>query len=112
MKYIQNVHYFPAYELLLDDLRDYRFYAADMLHPSDVAVDYIWQYFAEMFFTTETRQHNTAIEKILTAAKHRPFNPNTAEHRAFQAAQLEAIGKLKKEWPGLDFSAEEAVFRQ
>lgn len=107
-----NVHYFPAYELLLDDLRDYRFYAADMLHPSEVAVEYIWQYFSEMFFTTETRRLNAAIEKIHAAAGHRPFNPNTPEHQAFQRAQLEVIGKLKKDWPGLDFSREEAVFRR
>ncbi len=105
-----NAHYFPAYELLLDDLRDYRFYANDMLHPSELAVDYIWQYFSDMFFSAETKRLNAAIEKILTAARHRPFNPDTAEHRAFLAAQLVAIAALKKEETGLDFGKEEAVF--
>ena len=106
------VHYFPAYELLLDDLRDYRFYAADMVHPSDVAVQYIWDFFAGTFFSEETKRLNERIGKIASAAKHRPFNPDTAEHRAFAKAQLEAIENLKKEWPGLDFGKEEAHFQQ
>lgn len=105
-------HYFPAYELLLDDLRDYRFYAADMVHPSDVAVDYIWNFFADTFFSPETKRLNERIGKITAAAQHRPFHPDTAEHRAFARAQLEAIASLKKEWPGLDFRVEEAYFRQ
>jgi hypothetical protein len=92
---LPNTHYFPAYELLLDDLRDYRFYAADMIHPSDVAVDYIWRYFSEMFFSKETSKLNAAIEKILAAANHRPFHPDTAQHKAFLAAQAKAIAELK-----------------
>lgn len=105
-----NARYFPAYELLLDDLRDYRFYAADMIHPSEVAVEYIWQHFSDMFFTEETRLLNGSIEKILAAARHRPFNPETVQHQAFAASQLEAIEQLKKTWPGLDFGAETACF--
>lgn len=107
-----NAFYFPSYELLLDDLRDYRFYAADMIHPSDVGVGYIWQYFSDMFFTEDTRRRNDAIEKILLAAQHRPFNPATAQHRAFAAAQLAAIEQLEKVWPGLDFGKERAVFQE
>ena len=105
-------HYFPAYELLLDDLRDYRFYAADMTHPSDTAVNYIWDFFADTFFSEKTKMLNERIGKITAAARHRPFNPDTAEHRAFARAQLEAIENLKKEWPGLDFGAEEGRFRR
>ena len=60
-------HYFPAYELLLDDLRDYRFYANDMLHPSEVAADYIWQFFGDTFFSEETRRLYTRVEKITAA---------------------------------------------
>jgi lysophospholipase L1-like esterase len=106
------VHYFPAYELLLDDLRDYRFYATDMVHPSEVAVSYIWHFFADTFFSEETKRLNERIGKIAAAAKHRPFNPDTAEHRAFAQAQLEAIENLRKDWPRLDFELEEGVFRQ
>jgi len=104
--------YFPAYELLLDDLRDYRFYTSDMLHPSALAVDYIWQHFSDMFFTVETKRLTGAIEKILAAAAHRPFNPDTAEHRAFVEKQLAAIGALKQEWAGLDFEKEEVAFKR
>lgn len=108
---LEFAHYFPAYELLLDDLRDYRFYAADMVHPSDVAVEYIWDFFADTFFSEKTKTLNERIGKIAAAARHRPFNPDTAEHRAFARAQLEAIENLKKEWPGLDFGVEETWFR-
>ncbi len=106
------LHYFPAYELLLDDLRDYRFYTADMIHPNEQAVDYIWQYFSETFFTPETQRLLDQIGKIAAAARHRPFNPDTAEHRAFARAQLEKIEGLVKENPGLRFEAERAIFEQ
>ncbi len=109
-KQLDYACYFPAYELLLDDLRDYRFYAADMVHPSDVAVDYVWQFFSDTFFSEQTRRLNERIEKIHAAALHRPFHPDTEQHRAFKRAQLEAIAGLKLEVPGLDFWWEEGVF--
>lgn len=111
-RHLPFAHYFPAYELLLDDLRDYRFYAADMVHPSEVAVDYIWNFFADTFFSEETKILNGRIGKITTAAGHRPFNPDTAEHRAFARAQLAAIEQLKREWPWLDFGVEEEQFQK
>jgi hypothetical protein len=91
---IPEAHYFPAYEILLDDLRDYRFYAADMIHPSDVAVAYIWEYFSNTYFSESTRQTNNALEKINAALHHRPFNPDTEQHRAFLATQQEALRNL------------------
>ena len=103
-------HYFPAYELLLDDLRDYRFYANDMLHPSEVAADYIWQFFGDTFFSEETRRLYTRVEKITAAMRHRPFHPETPEHRAFARAQLVAIEQLSEEHPELDFSMEKGHF--
>jgi hypothetical protein len=105
-------YYFPAYELLLDDLRDYRFYAADMAHPSDVAVGYIWDFFSETFFSEKTKRLNDRIGKIIAAVSHRPFNADTAEHHAFAQAQLAAIENLKKEQPHLDFSAEVTHFQK
>lgn len=105
-------HYFPAYELLLDDLRDYRFYASDMVHPSEVAVDYIWECFSQTYFSESTRALNARIEKILAAAQHRPFHPNSSQHRAFAQAQLEAIAQIKAEMPALDFEKEVAQFAQ
>ena len=98
--------YFPAYELLMDDLRDYRFYTNDMLHPSETAIQYIWSRFSDTFMSPETLELNRRIEKIVTAAAHRPFNPDTPQHKTFQARQLEAIAALEKERPGMDWSAE------
>ncbi len=109
---LSSAFYFPAYELLLDDLRDYRFYANDLLHPSDMATDYIWEYFNHTFFSEQTRQRLLRIEKITTAAQHRPFHANTPEHRAFAQAQLAAIERMLEEAPGLDFSVEKIHFQQ
>lgn len=111
-RHLDNAHYFPAYELLMDDLRDYRFYAPDMIHPSEVAVEYIWQVFSETFFSEKTRLLNERIDKIRTAAQHRPFHAQTPQHQAFVKAQLQAIAGLKQEMPDLDFSAEIARFTQ
>lgn len=102
----ENVYYFPSYELLLDDLRDYRFYGADMIHPSEMAVEYIWEQFAQTFFSLETRALNGRIEKITAAAQHRPFNAQSAQHQEFVKKQLAAIGAITAEFPGLDFSTE------
>lgn len=103
-------HYFPAYELLLDDLRDYRFYAADMVHPSEVAVEYIWNAFSETYFSATTKTLNERIGKIAAAVQHRPFHPGTPEHKAFAQAQLKSIEHLKNEWPQMEFGEEERYF--
>lgn len=103
-------HYFPAYELVLDDLRDYRFFEADMVHPNGQAIEYMWQFFSGAFFDAATKTLLARIEKITAAARHRPFNPDTPQHRAFAKAQLEAIAGLAAAFPGLDFSAEAAHF--
>jgi len=91
---IPEAHYFPAYEILLDDLRDYRFYTSDMIHPSDVAVNYIWDYFSGTYFSESTRQTNAALEKINAALRHRPFNQDTGQYRTFLAAQEDALRRL------------------
>ncbi|MBK8562182.1 MAG: GSCFA domain-containing protein [Saprospiraceae bacterium] len=100
------VHYFPAYEILLDDLRDYRFYAEDMAHPSHQATDYIWQYFEQAFFDEKTRVLNGRIERVLSAMAHRPFHPQSAEHQNFIKKELDALRQLAGEFPGLDFEGE------
>ncbi len=104
--------YFPAYELLLDDLRDYRFYTADMIHPNEVAVDYIWQYFVETFFAPATRQLMARIEKVRQAARHRPFHPETDQHKTFVQTQMAIIAELHATYPTLDFAEEMAVLRR
>lgn len=100
------VHYFPAYELLLDDLRDYRFYTTDMIHPSEVAVDYIWDYFAQAFFPPKTAHLVAQIAQIRAAVNHRPFHPDTPEHRAFVQQQYNIVQRLLRHHPEIDFSEE------
>ena len=79
-----NVHYFPAYEIQMDELRDYRFYASDMLHPSEVAVDYIWQRFGETYFDRATQSLNNELEQLVGDLSHRPLHPESDEFRKFQ----------------------------
>jgi hypothetical protein len=80
---MERVHYFPAYEILLDELRDYRFYASDMLHPSEVAVNYIWQRFTSWAFTPEALKFAQEWERTERDLAHRPLNPESDAHKAF-----------------------------
>ena len=81
----ESISYFPAYEIMNDELRDYRFYHPDMLHPSEQAVDYIYERFAETYFSEEAKAMVTEWEPIKAALAHRPFNPDSEEHKAFLA---------------------------
>ena len=81
----ETIGYFPAYEIMNDELRDYRFYQPDMLHPSEQAVDYIYERFAETYFSEEAKAMVTEWEPIKAALAHRPFNPDSEEHKAFLA---------------------------
>lgn len=103
--------YFPAYELLMDDLRDYRFYDADMAHPSLAAIDYIWEQFTGSYFTEETRRIIDAVQKLMTAAAHRPFHPESPAHRAFVERTLADMAELERQHPFLDFSAERILMQ-
>ena len=78
-----EVYYFPSYELIMDDLRDYRFYAEDMLHPNSLAIDYIWEKFGDAYFSSETKQLIKEWENIRQALNHRPFNPDSQEYKRF-----------------------------
>jgi hypothetical protein len=90
----KNVLYFPAYEIQMDELRDYRFYAADMIHPSDVAVETIWQRFSETFFSTETLLIKSELEQLNADLAHRPLHPESVEFRVFQRKLKERKAKL------------------
>ena len=74
------VNYFPAYEIVNDELRDYRFYQPDMLHPSQQAVDYIWQRFAELYLSHEAKSFIQEWKPVKEALSHRPFHPDSAGH--------------------------------
>ena len=100
--YPEIVTYFPAYELINDELRDYRFYREDMLHPTDQAVEYIWQRFAEMFFGSTTKQFLEEWRPVKEAFAHRPFNPESTEYRDFIARMQEKAEALARKYPGLE----------
>lgn len=102
----EHVFYFPAYELVLDELRDYRFYAEDMLHPSSVAIRYIWERFVEAFFTEEALQIKEESEKIMKALSHKPFHPKSEAHQQFLRQIVLKIEQLEEKYPYLDFQKE------
>lgn len=79
----ENAFYYPAYEILLDELRDYRFYAEDMVHPSDVAVQFIWQKFTETYFDRESQAYFQEVKQLNNDMNHRPFFPASEEFEAF-----------------------------
>jgi GSCFA family len=96
-----NVHYFPAYELVIDDLRDYRFYAPDMMHPTDQAIDYIWQHFTDTFFNEKTKMIVEEVQKINLMKQHRPLHPNTEGYQQFVNNLQQKVDNLKKKYPFL-----------
>lgn len=94
--------YFPAYEIVNDELRDYRFYKEDMLHPSDQAVAYIWERFSAVYFSKETNAFLEKWRPIKAALNHRPFNPDSEEHQVFMQRTQEKIEELKRQYPELE----------
>lgn len=117
---IQSVHeivnlykhcsYFPAYELVTDDLRDYRFYKEDMAHPNDQAIHYVWEKFEDVFFDERTKKINKETKEVTLAAKHRPIKENSTEHSEFKKAFLKKCEALETQYPFLDFSEEKTYF--
>lgn len=94
-----SASYFPSYELLEDELRDYRFYKPDMLHPTDQAVDYIYQKFAQCYFSADTLSFLTEWEPIKKAMTHKPFHPESDEYRQFVDKTQSKIALLCKKYP-------------
>lgn len=79
----KNTHYFPSYEIMMDELRDYRFYAEDMIHPNKTAIDYIWEKFKQVWFSDDTSTLMKDIDVIQKGLAHKPFNENSVEHQQF-----------------------------
>ncbi|MBA0884595.1 GSCFA domain-containing protein [Flavobacterium undicola] len=96
-------NYFPSYEIMMDELRDYRFYAEDMLHPSQVAIDYIWQRFKETSISKTAFAIMDEVEGIQKGLSHRPFNPQSESHQKFIAKLQIRITKLHSEYPFMKF---------
>lgn len=99
-------YYFPAYEILIDDLRDYRFYTNDFVHPSELAINYIFDIFANTFFSVDTIEYNHAIEEILKAVQHRIEYPQHSSVQAFKNQILQKIERLTLQFPDLNFDNE------
>ena len=101
-----RIHYFEAYEILLDELRDYRFYDQDLVHPSKMAIAVIWERFERTFCSPQTQTLSQRIEKLRQAAYHRPLHPKTEAHQLFQKKTKVAIEELQQEYPYLNLSEE------
>lgn len=98
-----NAPYFPSYEIVLDELRDYRFYASDLLHPSEEAIEYIWKKFSETYMSTDTHKSMKKIEKWRRLQNHKPFNAASEASIKNRIKIEEQFRVLKEEYPNLTF---------
>ena len=105
-----KLHYFPAYELVIDDLRDYRFYAEDMVHPNYAATNYVWEKFVSSCIGEPAQELMKTLNGIAAAYRHKAFNPASAAHRQFMASYFEKVKRLGNEYPYIDFTAELGYF--
>ena len=94
-----GICYFPAYEIVNDELRDYRFYKEDMLHPSDQAVEYIWQRLSDVYLSDEARTFLREWAPLKAALNHRPFNAESEEYRTFMDKTMLKVAELQKKYP-------------
>lgn len=108
-KEYDNIQYFPSYEIMLDDLRDYRFYKTDMIHPTRDAEDYIWKKFAEAYLDAETASFVEEWDKILKAIHHHPFNPASEAHQKFLRETIARVRRLEGK---IDISQEVNLLEQ
>jgi hypothetical protein len=105
-----TVFYFPAYELVIDDLRDYRFYKTDMVHPNEQAIDYVFQKLKDVLFDKESIDTFEKIKDILRASAHRPFNSDSEEFKKFKSTYLKRCKELQESNPTIYLKKEEAYF--
>ena len=108
----ERLYYFPAYELVIDVLRDYRFYDADLVHPNYVATEFVLQKFADNFIHEYSRSLMQEVKKIVIARKHKAFQPDTKGHQQFLKNYFEKSVRLKEKNPFLDLGEEIRYFSQ
>jgi hypothetical protein len=101
-----RLYYFPAYELVIDVLRDYRFYDIDLVHPNYAATEFVFEKFREHFIDASARSISEEVKNIVTAFKHKPFQPETLAHRQFLKTYLGKIEQFREKYPFIDFSKE------
>ncbi len=98
-KTFNNAHYFPAYEILLDELRDYRFYKEDMVHPTEQAVRYIWERFTDFAIDPKEKPAMKAAAELRQMLQHRPLFPESEAYKRFESLKEEKTGELKESYP-------------
>lgn len=106
---IKQSEYFPSYELVIDELRDYRFFGKDLIHPNDIATDFVWEKLSENWIEPETQKKIQNIEKLISSANHRPFNIKSLTHQKFVRKTLSKLTQLKKENSNLNFDDLETI---
>jgi hypothetical protein len=111
MKRNTDTYYFPAYEIYMDELRDYRFYAEDMLHPSEQGTHYIWERFSDSWLDASSKKIMAGVTAILKAVGHRPLHTESTNHKKFRQNTLKQIENLTGLYPFLDFSNEIALLQ-
>ena len=100
---LQPTTYFPSYEIMMDELRDYRFYGEDMLHPNQIAIDYIWERFSENYISDESQKVMQEVDSIQKSLLHKPFNPNSESHHKFLENLNKKIQMLQNQFPFMQF---------
>jgi hypothetical protein len=103
---IEKVFYFPAYEIFMDELRDYRFYAQDMLHPSDSSIEYIWKCFIDTFLSDNAKDTLNQVQSILKRLSHKPFHKNTKAYQKFISSLRKDISDFHIQKTAIDFNDE------
>jgi len=98
--------YFESYELMMDELRDYRFYKEDMMHPNALAINYIWEKFYEVWIADDAKETVKRVEEIQRDLQHRSFNPSSEQHQRFIKLLHEKISYIKNEYPFMEFKAD------
>lgn len=99
----KRIYYFPSYEIMMDELRDYRFYAEDMIHPNQTAIQYIWNKFSDAWVSTSATETMKAVDSIQKRLQHKPFNPDSEEHQKFLGKLDTDIKRLQQELPKINF---------
>lgn len=99
----KNIHYFPSYEIVLDELRDYRFYEPDMLHPNQVAIDYVWEKFCSVWLSESTKSTMQEVSAIQKGQMHKAFNTTSEEHQKFLKNLQKKMETLQERFPFMSF---------
>lgn len=106
----EHVFYFPAYEIVIDELRDYRFYKEDLVHPNEIAINYVYEKLIDVLLDESTKKQQEKILELINAMRHKPFNEQSEAHQKFKANYLARCKEIQKELPVIDLKKEEAYF--